>query len=206
MVRACCAPAFRWWCYDPITQMVQSLEKEGARPPARRARSPNAPKWSCPACRCRPTSRPRHSARRADRGLRPRQDLYRSLDHRSLHFAPVNEALAAKGVRMLDCPVGKGAEAARGELTLMVGGDAAVLDEVREVLSALGSPIHALRPGRCRGRRQGREQPRFLLAGGAQRRGPGAGRQVGRRSRRDVRDHEEHRRRQPAFADHQPSR
>jgi 3-hydroxyisobutyrate dehydrogenase-like beta-hydroxyacid dehydrogenase len=54
----------------------------------------------------------------------------------------MHEALAAKGVRMLDCPVGKGpAEAARGELTLMVGGDAGVLDEMRGVLGALGSPI-----------------------------------------------------------------
>jgi len=59
----------------------------------------------------------------------------------------VHAALADKGARMLDCPVGKGpAEAAAGTLTLMVGGDAAVLDEMRPVLEALGSSIHHCGP------------------------------------------------------------
>jgi 3-hydroxyisobutyrate dehydrogenase-like beta-hydroxyacid dehydrogenase len=59
----------------------------------------------------------------------------------------VHDALAAKGARMLDCPVGKGpAEAARGDLTLMVGGDAELLDEMRPVLSAIGSSIHHCGP------------------------------------------------------------
>jgi 4-hydroxybutyrate dehydrogenase/sulfolactaldehyde 3-reductase len=52
----------------------------------------------------------------------------------------VGAALAERGVRMLDVPVGKGpAAAAQGDLTLMVGGDPAVVEECREILRALGS-------------------------------------------------------------------
>ena len=52
----------------------------------------------------------------------------------------VGAALAAKGARMLDVPVGKGpAAAASGDLTLMIGGDPAVVAEVEDVLAALGS-------------------------------------------------------------------
>jgi 4-hydroxybutyrate dehydrogenase/sulfolactaldehyde 3-reductase len=59
----------------------------------------------------------------------------------------VHLALAERGARMLDCPVGKGpAEAAKGDLTLMVGGEASVLDEVRDVLQAIGSSIHHCGP------------------------------------------------------------
>jgi 4-hydroxybutyrate dehydrogenase/sulfolactaldehyde 3-reductase len=48
---------------------------------------------------------------------------------------------------MLDCPVGKGPpEAATGDLTLMVGGDADLLEEMRPFLSALGSAIHHCGP------------------------------------------------------------
>ncbi len=54
----------------------------------------------------------------------------------------MHAAVAEKRARMLDCPVGKGpAAAAKGELTLMVGGDAAVLAEVRDVLAAIGTDI-----------------------------------------------------------------
>jgi 4-hydroxybutyrate dehydrogenase/sulfolactaldehyde 3-reductase len=52
----------------------------------------------------------------------------------------VGAALAAKGVHMLDVPVGKGPPAAaKGELTLMVGGDPAVIERVTDVLDTLGS-------------------------------------------------------------------
>jgi len=52
----------------------------------------------------------------------------------------VGSALAGKGAAMLDVPVGKGpAQAAAGELTLMVGGDRAVAEGCQDVLSALGS-------------------------------------------------------------------
>lgn len=50
--------------------------------------------------------------------------------------------LRKKGVQMLDCPVsGAKARAADGTLALMVGGDAALLERVRPVLSAMGSEI-----------------------------------------------------------------
>ncbi|MFN8523277.1 MAG: NAD(P)-dependent oxidoreductase [Chloroflexota bacterium] len=52
----------------------------------------------------------------------------------------VGAALAARGVDMLDVPVGKGPPAAaKGDLTLMVGGDPAVVERVADVLDTLGS-------------------------------------------------------------------
>jgi 3-hydroxyisobutyrate dehydrogenase-like beta-hydroxyacid dehydrogenase len=54
----------------------------------------------------------------------------------------VGAALAEKGVRMLDSPVGRGVpEAEAGTVTLMVGGDAATLEEVRPILEAVASEI-----------------------------------------------------------------
>jgi len=52
----------------------------------------------------------------------------------------IGAALAAKGVDMLDVPVGKGPPAAaKGDLTLMVGGDPAVVERVADILDTLGS-------------------------------------------------------------------
>lgn len=54
----------------------------------------------------------------------------------------VGAALAGKGVRMLDSPVGRGVpEAEAGTVTFMVGGDAATLEEVRPILEAMSSEI-----------------------------------------------------------------
>lgn len=51
-------------------------------------------------------------------------------------------ALGAKGVHMLDAPVTGGpAGAEAGTLTIMVGGDAAVLERVRPLLDRLGSKV-----------------------------------------------------------------
>lgn len=51
----------------------------------------------------------------------------------------VGQAVAEKGAHMLDVPVGKGpAFAAKGELTLMVGGDPDVVALVQDVLDTLG--------------------------------------------------------------------
>jgi 3-hydroxyisobutyrate dehydrogenase-like beta-hydroxyacid dehydrogenase len=59
----------------------------------------------------------------------------------------MHAAVASAGGRMLDCPVGRGPEeAASGRLLLMVGGEAAVLEEVRPVLATLGDPIHHCGP------------------------------------------------------------
>jgi 4-hydroxybutyrate dehydrogenase/sulfolactaldehyde 3-reductase len=52
----------------------------------------------------------------------------------------VGAALAVGGVDMLDVPVGKGPPAAaKGDLTLMVGGDPKVVERVADVLDTLGS-------------------------------------------------------------------
>ena len=54
----------------------------------------------------------------------------------------VSEALAEKGVAMLDAPVSGGEpKAIDGTLSIMVGGDRAVFDQVREVLAAMGSSV-----------------------------------------------------------------
>jgi 3-hydroxyisobutyrate dehydrogenase-like beta-hydroxyacid dehydrogenase len=52
----------------------------------------------------------------------------------------VGAALAERGVHMLGAPVGPGPDAAeRGELTLMLGGDATVIQGCQDVLRALGA-------------------------------------------------------------------
>jgi 3-hydroxyisobutyrate dehydrogenase-like beta-hydroxyacid dehydrogenase len=54
----------------------------------------------------------------------------------------VGAALAEKGVRMLDSPVGRGVpEAEAGTVTFMVGGDPGTLAEVRPILEAMSSEI-----------------------------------------------------------------
>jgi 3-hydroxyisobutyrate dehydrogenase-like beta-hydroxyacid dehydrogenase len=54
----------------------------------------------------------------------------------------VGAALADKGIRMLDSPVGRGVpEAEAGTVTFMVGGDAATLEEVRPILEAMSTEI-----------------------------------------------------------------
>jgi len=54
----------------------------------------------------------------------------------------VEKALAGRGGRVLDAPVSGGtAGAENGTLTIMVGGDAALLDEVRPLLETMGKNI-----------------------------------------------------------------
>lgn len=51
------------------------------------------------------------------------------------------------GLRLLDAPVSGGEERARaGDLTIMVGGDRSVLDDVRPILESLGSEIILMGP------------------------------------------------------------
>jgi 3-hydroxyisobutyrate dehydrogenase-like beta-hydroxyacid dehydrogenase len=61
----------------------------------------------------------------------------------------VHASAAARGVHALDCPVSGGPQGAEaGTLTIMVGGDAADLEAVRPVLSAVGKKIvHCGGPG-----------------------------------------------------------
>jgi 3-hydroxyisobutyrate dehydrogenase len=54
---------------------------------------------------------------------------------------------AEQGVRTLECPVTGGVHlAARGEITLLVGGDADLLDEHRPALQAMGSRLFHMGP------------------------------------------------------------
>jgi 3-hydroxyisobutyrate dehydrogenase len=57
------------------------------------------------------------------------------------------EVLAAAGVALLDCPVsGAVTGAERGELSIMVGGDAALLERLRPLLALIGSRITHVGP------------------------------------------------------------
>jgi 2-hydroxy-3-oxopropionate reductase len=59
----------------------------------------------------------------------------------------VGEVLGAKGVKMLDAPVSGGEKGAiDGALSIMVGGDKAVFDQVLPILSAMGKTITLLGP------------------------------------------------------------
>lgn len=50
--------------------------------------------------------------------------------------------VVARGGRMIDAPVGKGAaEAAQGTLTIMVGGDYSTFEEVKPILATMGDSI-----------------------------------------------------------------
>lgn len=54
----------------------------------------------------------------------------------------IGKALAGKGIGMIDSPVGKTAEhAVAGTSTLMIGGDAAMVERARPVLSTMGTDL-----------------------------------------------------------------
>ncbi len=57
------------------------------------------------------------------------------------------EIAAAAGIRMLEAPVTGGVhKAAAGEITVLVGGDEAVFDELHHLLAAIGSPVLYMGP------------------------------------------------------------
>lgn len=129
--------------FDPVTQLVQACTKEGAVAAA-------SPRAVAAASEIVLSSLPTPQAVEAAvtgpdglvHGLAP-GSIYVDLSTIDpLTSRRMHAAVAAAGGRMLDCPVGRGpAEAASGQLVLMVGGEAAVLEEAREVLATLGSPI-----------------------------------------------------------------
>jgi 4-hydroxybutyrate dehydrogenase/sulfolactaldehyde 3-reductase len=134
--------------FDPLTQLVQACVREGAVAAA----SPRAvAERSEIVLSSLPTPQAVEEAVTGPegilRGLRP-GGIY--IDLSTIDPATsrrMHTAVAAAGGRMLDCPVGRGpAEAASGRLLLMVGGEAALLEEVRELLATLGSPIHHCGP------------------------------------------------------------
>ena len=54
----------------------------------------------------------------------------------------IAQQLAAQGIAMLDAPVSGGSEGAQqGTLSIMVGGDPAIVEQVRPVLAAMGTTI-----------------------------------------------------------------
>jgi 3-hydroxyisobutyrate dehydrogenase-like beta-hydroxyacid dehydrogenase len=148
MVKSLIRNGFAVVAYDQITQAVQAMEKEGAK-------SARSCREVAERCRVLLSSLPDPAAVEAAalgeagiiEGIQP-GGVY--IDLSSIDpttSRKVHEALAEKGARMLDCPVGKGPpEAASGDLTLMVGGEAEVLEEMRPVLEALGSAIHHCGP------------------------------------------------------------
>jgi len=134
--------------YDLRTQMMQAMTNEGARPAA-----------SCrevaERCDIVMSSLPDPAAVEAAalgehgiiEGVRAGSTYIDLSSIDPTTSRKVHAALAEKGAHMLDCPVGKGpAEAASGDLALMVGGDTAVLDDMRPVLQSIGSSIHHCGP------------------------------------------------------------
>ena len=94
----------------------------------------------------------------------------------------VAEALAEKGVAMLDAPVSGGEpKAIDGTLSIMVGGDRAVFDQVQRVLAAMGSHRRPRRRHRRRQHRQARQPGRRRAEHRGRRRGAGP-RREGRRA------------------------
>ena len=104
----------------------------------------------------------------------------------------IAERLAEQGVGYLDAPVSGGVKGAEsGTLTVMVGGDAALLERVRPTLEGFRQEDRALRRRRRRGRREGGEpgaaRHSHLERGRRPRRAGEARRQAGRRARGDQR-------------------
>ena len=68
--------------------------------------------------------------------------------------------MAALGGQLIDAPVSGGVPRAKtGELAIMVGGDAAIIDRAMPVLSAMGTTGAADRRGRLGSGDEGAEQP-----------------------------------------------
>lgn len=154
MARWLLRPGWPVTVFDPVTQRVQACVAEGgvaAASPAAVAAASEIVLSSLP------TPQAVEDAVAGPegilRGLRP-GEIYVDLStidpgtSRRMHAR-----VTAAGGRMLDCPVGRGPEeAASGRVLLMVGGEAALLEEVRPVLTTLGDPIHHCGPAADQGR------------------------------------------------------
>lgn len=134
--------------YDQRTQAVQAMEKEGAK-------SARSCREVAERCRIVLSSLPDPAA--VDAAALGEDGVIEGIQQGGTYIdlstidpttsKNVQAALAEKGARMLDCPVGKGPpEAATGDLALMVGGDAEVLEEMRPLLESIGSSIHHCGP------------------------------------------------------------
>jgi 3-hydroxyisobutyrate dehydrogenase-like beta-hydroxyacid dehydrogenase len=141
MVKSLLRAGFPVVVYDLRTQLVQAAVKEGAEAglsPADVAARSDVVLSSLPDPAA--VLEAALGERGLVEGIKPEQ-VY--IDLSSIDPATtrqVGSALAEKGAAMLDVPVGKGpAQAAAGDLTLMVGGDPAVVEGCQEILAALGS-------------------------------------------------------------------
>jgi 3-hydroxyisobutyrate dehydrogenase-like beta-hydroxyacid dehydrogenase len=82
------------------------------------------------------------TARGLAEGFSPGKTLIEMTTCTATTMKKVAQSLGAKGVRVLDAPVSGGTIGAeQGKLTIMVGGDAALLDEHRPLLQTMGAKI-----------------------------------------------------------------
>ena len=99
----------------------------------------------------------------------------------------VGAALAEKGVKMLDAPVSGGEKGAiEGILSIMVGGEAGVFQQVLPVFQAMGKTITHLGPARRRRLHEAREPDHRGRQPDGARRGADAGGEGGARHRADA--------------------
>jgi len=143
MARNLLKAGFALRVFDLLQSAVDSLAAEGARPAASAA---EAVAGAGVVVSMLPASRHVEGLYLGESGLMA-QITPGSLVLECSTIAPesarkVHAAASARGISMLDAPVSGGtAGAAAGTLTFMVGGDAAVLERARPVLSAMGKNL-----------------------------------------------------------------
>lgn len=143
MARNLLKAGFALRVFDLLQSAVDSLAAEGATPAASAA---EAVTGAGVVVSMLPASRHVEGLYLGDNGLMA-QIAPGSLVLECSTIAPesarkVHAAASACGIAMLDAPVSGGtAGAAAGTLTFMVGGDAAVLERARPVLSAMGKNL-----------------------------------------------------------------
>ena len=143
MARNLLKAGFALRIFDLVQSAVDSLAAEGATPAASAA---EAVAGAGVVVSMLPASRHVEGLYLGDNGLMA-QIAPGSLVLECSTIAPesarkVHAAASARGIAMLDAPVSGGtAGAAAGTLTFMVGGDAAVLERARPVLSAMGKNL-----------------------------------------------------------------
>lgn len=148
MVKSLIRAGFEVHVHDQRTQAVEAMVKEGAKA----AGSNRAVAEKCRVvCASLPDPAAVEAAALGEagvlEGVKPGSVFIdmSSIDPNT--SKKVHAALQEKGARMLDCPVGKGPpQAEAGDLTLMVGGEVEVMEEVRPVLEAMGSAIYHCGP------------------------------------------------------------
>ena len=114
-----------------------------ARPgPTRPTRSPSAPTWCSPSSAFRRMCAKFSSERRALAGSRPASVLVDMTTSEPSLAREIHEAAKAKGVGSLDAPVSGGDVGAKNAaLSIMVGGDADVVEAMRPLLECMGKTI-----------------------------------------------------------------